>query len=154
MKETVLEKVPRILREKLDITKKYVAAVSGGADSLALADALQHCGFRFTVCHVEHGIRAEESLEDAAYVEKFCRQRGIVFCCKHVDAQELQKREKLSLEDAARRLRYRALFQCVEETGFSVWRKQGLISFLQRIRRTIRQKLFCCGCCAVQAPGV
>ena len=117
MKETVLEKVPRILREKLDITKQYVAAVSGGADSLALADALQHCGFRFTVCHIEHGIRAEESLEDAAYVEKFCRQRGIVFCCKHVDAQELQKREKLSLEDAARRLRYRALFQCVEETG-------------------------------------
>ena len=95
MKETVLEKVPRILREKLDITKQYVAAVSGGADSLALADALQHCGFRFTVCHVEHGIRAEESLEDAAYVEEFCRQRGIVFCCKHVDAQELQKREKL-----------------------------------------------------------
>ena len=35
MKETVLDKVPRVLREKLDITKKYVAAVSGGADSLA-----------------------------------------------------------------------------------------------------------------------
>ena len=69
MKETVLDKVPRILREKLDITKQYVAAVSGGADSLALADALRRCGFRFTVCHVEHGIRAGESLEDAAYVE-------------------------------------------------------------------------------------
>ena len=117
MKETVLEKVPRILREKLDITKQYVAAVSGGADSLALADALRRCGFRFTVCHVEHGIRAGESLEDAAYVEDFCRQRDIAFCCKHVDAQELQRREKLSLEDAARRLRYQALFQCVEETG-------------------------------------
>ena len=52
MKETVLDKVPRILREKLDITKYYVAAVSGGADSLAMADALQRCGFRFTVCHV------------------------------------------------------------------------------------------------------
>lgn len=117
MKETVLDKVPRILREKLDITKQYVAAVSGGADSLALADALRRCGFRFTVCHVEHGIRAGESLEDAAYVEDFCRQRDIAFCCKHVDAKELQEREKLSLEDAARRLRYQALFQCVEETG-------------------------------------
>ena len=117
MKETVLDKVPRILREKLDITKQYVAAVSGGADSLALADALRRCGFRFIVCHVEHGIRAGESLADAAYVEDFCRQRDIAFCCKHVDAQELQRREKLSLEDAARRLRYRALFQCVEETG-------------------------------------
>lgn len=117
MRETVLDKVPRILREKLDIAKQYVAAVSGGADSLALADALQHCGFRFTVCHVEHGIRARDSLEDAAFVEEFCRQRDIAFYCKRVDAQELQKREKLSLEDAARRLRYRALFQCVEETG-------------------------------------
>ena len=117
MKETVLDKVPRILRTKLDITKQYVAAVSGGADSLALADALQRCGFRFTVCHVEHGIRGRESREDAFYVEEFCRQRGIIFCCKHVDARELQEKEKLSLEDAARRLRYQALFQCVEETG-------------------------------------
>ena len=117
MKETVPDKVPRILREKLDITKKYIAAVSGGADSLALADALQRCGFRFTVCHVEHGIRGKESREDASYVEEFCRQRGMDFCCKRVDAQGLREREKLSLEDAARRLRYQALLQCAEETG-------------------------------------
>ena len=117
MKETVLDKVPRILREKLDITKYYVAAVSGGADSLALADALQRCGFRFTVCHVEHGIRAKESLEDASFVEEFCRKRGITFFCRRVDAQGLRNRERLSLEDAARRLRYQALFQCMEETG-------------------------------------
>ena len=117
MKEAVLDKVPRVLRAKLDNTKRYVAAVSGGADSLALADALQRCGFRFTVCHVEHGIRGIESREDAFYVEEFCRQRGIIFCCKHVDARELQEKEKLSLEDAARRLRYQALFQCAEETG-------------------------------------
>ena len=116
MKETVLDKVPRILREKLDITKYYVAAVSGGADSLAMADALQRGGFRFTVCHVEHGIRGKESLEDASYVEGFCRERGISFSCKRVDAQELRKMERLSLEDAARRLRYQALFQCAEET--------------------------------------
>ena len=117
MKETVLDKVPRILRGKLDITKKYVAAVSGGADSLALADALQRCGFCFTVCHVEHGIRGTESREDASYVEEFCRQRGMTFCCKTVNVQELREREKLSLEDAARRLRYQALFQCAKETG-------------------------------------
>ncbi|HBX74952.1 MAG TPA: tRNA lysidine(34) synthetase TilS [Acidaminococcaceae bacterium] len=117
MKETVSEKVCRTLRETLDVTKKYVAAVSGGADSLALADALQCCGFSFTVCHVEHGIRGSESLEDAAYVKEFCRKRGMIFCCRHVDAQELRKNEKLSLEDAARRLRYQALIQCAEETG-------------------------------------
>ncbi len=95
MKETVLDKVPRILREKLDRTKNYVAAVSGGADSLAMADALQRCGFRFTVCHVEHGIRGRESLEDARYVEAFCRKMGIAFCCKAVDAQKLRENEGL-----------------------------------------------------------
>ena len=117
MKESVLDKVPRILREKLDINLKYVAAVSGGADSLALADGLQRCGFDFAVCHVEHGIRANDSLEDAAYVEEFCWKRGIAFYCRHVDVQALREKEKLSLEDAARRLRYQALFQCAKETG-------------------------------------
>ena len=119
MKKTVLDKVPRILREKLDRSKNYVAAVSGGADSLAMADALQRCGFRFTVCHVEHGIRGRESLEDARYVEAFCRKMGIAFCCKAVDAQKLRENEKMSLEDAARRLRYQALFQCAEESGIA-----------------------------------
>ena len=79
MKETILEKLPRILGSTLDKTKKYVAAVSGGADSLALAAGLYQAGFHFTVCHVEHGIRGEESLEDARFVEAFCKQREIPF---------------------------------------------------------------------------
>ncbi|MBO5604740.1 MAG: tRNA lysidine(34) synthetase TilS, partial [Acidaminococcaceae bacterium] len=117
MKETILEKLPRILGSTLDKTKKYVAAVSGGADSLALADGLYQAGFHFTVCHVEHGIRGEESLEDARFVEAFCKQRDIPFCCKQVRVPELKEKEKLSMEDAARRLRYQALNRCAVETG-------------------------------------
>ena len=117
MKETILEKLPRILGSTLDKTKKYVAAVSGGADSLALADGLYQAGFHFTVCHVEHGIRGEESLEDERFVEAFCKQREIPFCCKQVRVPELKEKEKLSMEDAARRLRYQALNRCAGETG-------------------------------------
>lgn len=117
MQETILEKVPRILGRVLDPSKKYVAAVSGGADSLALADALWNQGFAFVVCHVEHGIRGEESLEDARFVEAFCLERGILFDCRTVRVPEFREREGLSLEDAARRLRYEALALCAEETG-------------------------------------
>ena len=115
MRESVLKKVPRVLKEKLDGTKRYVAAVSGGADSLALAEGLWQAGFTFAVCHVEHGIRGRESLEDAQFVEAFCRQRDIPFYCKTVRAVELSEKEKLSLEDAARRLRYESLVQCADE---------------------------------------
>jgi len=115
MRESVLKKVPRVLKEKLDGTKKYVAAVSGGADSVALAEGLWQAGFTFAVCHVEHGIRGRESLEDAEFVEAFCRERDIPFYCKTVRAVELSEREKLSLEDAARRLRYEALLRCADE---------------------------------------
>ncbi|MBQ8919793.1 MAG: tRNA lysidine(34) synthetase TilS [Acidaminococcaceae bacterium] len=117
MKSTVLEAVPRTLRKKLDRTKKYVAAVSGGADSLALAEGLWQAGFDFVVCHVEHGIRGQESLEDARFVEAFCQSRNIPFCCKTVRAPEYRVQEKLSLEDAARQLRYEALAQCADEVG-------------------------------------
>ena len=115
MKQTVKEKVLRVLRTKLDITKKYVAAVSGGADSMALAEGLRQAGFDFLVCHVEHGIRGAESLDDARFVKEFCRQRGIPFDCRTVRAPEFRQQEKLSMEDAARRLRYEALLSCAEE---------------------------------------
>ena len=115
MEKTITETVLQTLRKKLDITKKYLAAVSGGADSLALADGLWQAGFDFVVCHVEHGIRGEESLEDAQFVEEFCCARKIPFYCKAVQAPAFREQEKLSLEDAARRLRYEALEQCAEK---------------------------------------
>lgn len=93
----------------------YLAAVSGGADSMALADAcaaLQAQGWgRFLVCHVEHGLRGQESLADMAFVQQFCRQRGLEFCCRRVDAGAEAAARHLSTEDAARRLRYQFFYE-------------------------------------------
>ena len=115
--KTIRETLPRRLRQLLDPSKTYVAAVSGGADSLALAEGLYRAGFRFTVCHVEHGIRGSASLEDARFVETYCRERDIPFRCVHVQAPAKARAEGLSPEDAARRLRYEALRRCARETG-------------------------------------
>ena len=79
MKDRIVTQLPIALRRRLDPTKKYLVAVSGGADSLALADGMLQSGLTFAVCHVEHGIRGEASLADAAFVERFCRERSIPF---------------------------------------------------------------------------
>lgn len=115
--KTIRETLPRRLRQLLDPSKTYVAAVSGGPDSLALAEGLCRAGFHFHVCHVEHGIRGRASLEDARFVETYCRERDIPFRCVHVQALEKARAEGLSPEDAARRLRYDALRRYARETG-------------------------------------
>ena len=55
-----------------------VAAVSGGSDSMALLAALHHlrqeAGFALHVCHVQHGLRGENSLGDQRFVETLCRE--------------------------------------------------------------------------------
>ena len=61
-------KVHKALRASLAQDEHYLLAVSGGSDSMALLAAcwqLQSEGWgRYSVCHVEHGLRGEESLRD------------------------------------------------------------------------------------------
>lgn len=58
-----------------------LAAVSGGSDSMALLSGLSRlqteAGFRLYACHVQHGLRGAESLEDEALVRRWCAQHGI-----------------------------------------------------------------------------
>lgn len=65
--------------------------------------------------HVEHGIRGQEALDDAEFVKNFCAERGLAFVCRHVNAPDYALQNGLSLEDAARRLRYKALFSYAAE---------------------------------------
>lgn len=117
MDKKIVERLPRSLGQRLDKQKRYLAAVSGGADSLALADALLVAGIPFAVCHVEHGLRGTDSLEDAVFVERYCRERGIPYVCRPVKPAALAERDGLSLEDACRKLRYRALYEEAEAMG-------------------------------------
>lgn len=107
----VVFRLQKELKKYLQRGKSYVVAVSGGADSLALAHAASTLnGFgTFTVCHVEHGIRGNEALLDAEFVENFCKEHNMTFYCCHVDALLEAKTKGMTLEEAARNLRYAAL---------------------------------------------
>ena len=98
-----------------------LCAVSGGADSLCLLHLLwtrrEELGLRVCAAHYEHGLRGEESRADAAFVEAFCRERGIPCLVGHGDTAAFAAREKLGVEDAARRLRYAFLEEAADALG-------------------------------------
>lgn len=95
--------------EKLkgELSGKVVAvAVSGGRDSMALLDLFRKSKLNFFAFNVEHGIRGEESKSDSRFVEDYCKKRGIRFKGVSVDAISYSKKMRLTLETAARELRY------------------------------------------------
>lgn len=98
-----------------------LAAVSGGADSTALlcflCDARAEWGLTVSCAHVEHGIRGAASLEDYAFVQALCEEKGVAFYGAHVDAPALAARLGCGLEDAARRLRREFLLHTAEAIG-------------------------------------
>ena len=63
--------------EKIFPVQKIIVAVSGGADSLALADLLNRSRqkFKLEICiaHFEHGLRGQDSVDDAIFVENFAK---------------------------------------------------------------------------------
>ena len=88
-----------------------VAGVSGGSDSMALLFALWDLREFYpdtdvVVSHVNHGLRGAESDEDAEFVKESARQLGFSFEYVRVDTEAFRKKRGLSLEDAARELRY------------------------------------------------
>lgn len=98
-----------------------LVAVSGGADSVALLlilSALQdEMGFALAVAHYEHGIRAEASREDAAFVQALCARLGIPCYVGHGDVPEMARAWRTSLEDAARRARYAFFDETAQKIG-------------------------------------
>ncbi len=89
-----------------------VAGVSGGSDSMALLFALLdlrefYPGTEVVVSHVNHGLRGGESDEDAEFVREAAERLGFPFECVRADTEGFRKKHGLSLEDAARELRYR-----------------------------------------------
>ncbi|MEM4408446.1 MAG: tRNA lysidine(34) synthetase TilS [Candidatus Caldarchaeum sp.] len=89
-----------------------VVAVSGGADSVALLlllSELTHYGLRLTVAHFNHGLRGEEAERDERFVEMLAARLGLPFELGRGDAARFAVEEGLTLEEAARELRYRFL---------------------------------------------
>lgn len=108
----MLRRVMKYIRDKelLEKGDKVLVCVSGGADSVALLDVLQRGGFNCVVAHCNFHLRGEESDRDEAFVKRGerrdKREERKVFV-KHFDTVGYAKEKGLSIEMAARELRYR-----------------------------------------------
>lgn len=90
-----------------------VVGLSGGPDSVFLLYALHtlqaRMGFTLRAVHVHHGIRGAEADRDEEFSEKLCAKLAVPFQAVHVAAPAYAAQHGLSLEEAARILRYEAL---------------------------------------------
>ena len=92
-----------------DLSEKLGVAVSGGIDSMVLLDCLLRLDIPVRVYHMEHGIRGKQSTDDMDFVKAHCERLGIECVVKTVRVPETAQELGLSIETAARRLRYEFL---------------------------------------------
>ncbi len=101
---------------QLDPARPVLAGVSGGPDSLCLLDVLHRAGYRLIVAHYNHKLRPEADLEADSVAER-ARTLGLPFLTEAGDVRGFALAERLSVEEAARNLRYRFLFSAARREG-------------------------------------
>ena len=95
----------------------YIIALSGGADSVALLLLLKNAHFNVHAAHCNFHLRGEESDRDEAFCVDFCQRLGVELHRAHFDTREYAELHKVSIEMAARELRYKWFEQLRQDIG-------------------------------------
>ena len=115
----MLNKIKRFIVSEhlLRVDALYLVALSGGADSVDLLLCLKELGYCVEAVHCNFHLRGEESLRDEQFCEDLCQRENIPLHKVHFDTQAYADLHKVSIEMAARELRYRYFFQLKEALG-------------------------------------
>ena len=96
-----------------------LVAVSGGIDSMCLAEKVRLEGEPFAIAHCNFGLRGADSDGDEAFVRSWAARYGITCHVKRFETSAYAAQEGISIEMAARRLRYHWFGQICREHGYS-----------------------------------
>ena len=85
---------------------KLLIAVSGGVDSVVLCELCKRSGYDFSIAHCNFQLRGEESNEDENFVKELAAKYEVEFFVKKFDTAKYAAENKVSIQVAARELRY------------------------------------------------
>ena len=97
---------------------KIILALSGGIDSMVLADLLLKAKVQFVAVHCNFHLRGEESDGDEQFVREFAEKKGIQCFVKHFDTEQFAAEQGISIEMAARDLRYSWFEELRQQLGY------------------------------------
>lgn len=83
-----------------------LVAVSGGQDSVVLADVLHRLGVQFAIAHCHFGLRGEEADADEQFVRKLAKKYDVPYFAEFFQTKAFAEQEGISTQMAARALRY------------------------------------------------
>ncbi len=99
-------------------TDRLLLAISGGHDSMVMAHLFQLCNYLFGVAHVNFQLRGEDSDRDEQFVKDWCSQNKIPSFSQRVETNNYATEKKLSVQMAARDLRYAWFNEVLNQNGF------------------------------------
>ena len=110
----------RLFELGADYGASVLAAVSGGVDSMCMLDALIHSqlDLKIAVAHVNFNLRGQESDADTRMVEQWCAENGITLFQESFNTTEYAREQGISIEMAARDLRYNWFYTLMQEHNF------------------------------------
>ena len=115
IEETVRQYIAQ--QRLLDRSCKHLVAVSGGADSVALLLILKRLDYDVEAVHCNFHLRGQESDRDEAFVRSLCDREGVTIHLSHFDTTTYAELHQVSIEMAARELRYRYFEQLRQDIG-------------------------------------
>lgn len=95
--------------------KKLLLAISGGIDSMVMIHILKSLGYTISIAHCNFGLRGEESIDDEKFVAGYAHANNIPYFVIRFDTQRFADDAKLSVQLAARQLRYAWFKELLEQ---------------------------------------
>ena len=99
-------------------SQRILLAVSGGADSMLMMHFFVNAGYQVGVAHCNFALRGEESDKEEEFVLQTCESRHISCYAKRFSTEEYALQEKISIEMAARDLRYEWFNQLMDQHNY------------------------------------
>ncbi len=117
----MLNKFKKFLSKKKLATKndRILLTVSGGADSIAMLHLFYSAGFNIAIAHCNFKLRDQDSEKDEIFVKNIAKKYNLQLHIKRCDTKKIAEKNKISIEMAAREIRYSWFIQIAENYDFS-----------------------------------